>query len=177
MKAWRRNTFRPWFNDKEPASSCPLHVLHELANIKSILWMQKLRCWRYFWVRLKGQCSGSASYLFYFALVSLFYSQLYLHFTSHHPQVGGFVLSHLLIRQPWRAVGASPFLKVLSWRYEQRRINMQIWADHNNRWRQCCYWASQAKLQLVTRLEALTHSGPCRYRKGPMKSAVWTFQL
>lgn len=71
-----------------------------------------------FELRLKCQSSGSASYLFYFALISLFHSQLYLHFTSHHPQVSGFLLSHLLICHPWRAVGGSAFLKVLSWRYE-----------------------------------------------------------
>lgn len=56
-----------------------------------------------------SQCGGSASYLFDFPLISHSYSLLYLHFTSHQPQVGVFVLPDLLIPHPeWAAAVALP---------------------------------------------------------------------
>lgn len=61
----------------------------------------------FFMWKWDSQCRGSASYLFDFPLISHFYSLLYLHFTSHQPQVCVFVLPALLIPHPERAAAAA----------------------------------------------------------------------
>lgn len=134
-----------------------LRVLHVKAEKRPICLAPRLKWWQHFYVeiRTRHQCGGSSSCLFDFPLISRFLLPALSAF--HIQSTSGFCAPCSDNSSSWKDCGRSAATRVLSWRCGERRISIQIWADCDNRWKQCCHCAGQAPLQLATRLEAPTY--------------------